>query len=124
MGKVSATYAALGDCGKKLRAIDDVVDILAGKWKLSIMAHICGKPLRYSELMREIVGVSGKVLSRELKDLEMNGLVNRVVSQEQPVSVTYELTEHGVSLKMLTDSLADWGLEHRERIFGAKSSTS
>lgn len=124
MGEVKTTYAALGECGKKLRAIDDIVDILGGKWKLAIMAHLCGKPMRYSELMRDIVGVSGKVLSRELKDLEMNWLIRRVVSQESPVSVTYELTEYGISLKELTDDIADWGMQHRERVFRAKSSTS
>lgn len=124
MGEVKTTYAALGECGKKLRAIDDIVDILGGKWKLAIMAHLCYKPMRYSELLRDIVGVSGKVLSRELKDLEMNWLIRRVVSQEQPVSVTYEMTEYGISLKQLTDNIADWGIQHRERVFRAKSSTS
>jgi DNA-binding HxlR family transcriptional regulator len=104
------------DCAKKIRAIDDTMDVLSGKWKISILARLGYKPMRYSELLRDINGIAGKVLSRELKDLETNGLISRVVSQNQPVSVTYNVTEYGLTLKTLTDGIADWGLQHRRRI--------
>jgi DNA-binding HxlR family transcriptional regulator len=92
------------------------MDILSGKWKISILSRLGYKPMRYSELLRDINGIAGKVLSRELKDLETNGLVRREVSQKQPLSVTYDVTEYGLTLKSLTDSIADWGLQHRRRI--------
>lgn len=71
--------------------------------------------MRYSELLRDIDGISGKMLSRELQDLEMNGLIDRKVTSK-PLSVSYEVNDFGISLKNLTDSIADWGLKHRERI--------
>jgi DNA-binding HxlR family transcriptional regulator len=104
------------ECAKKIRAIDDTMDILSGKWKISILSRLGYKPMRYSELLRDINGIAGKVLSRELKDLETKGLVRREVSQKQPLSVTYDVTEYGLTLKSLTDSIADWGLKHRRRI--------
>jgi DNA-binding HxlR family transcriptional regulator len=108
------------DCARKIRAIDDTMDILSGKWKISILARLGYKPMRYSELLRDINGIAGKVLSRELKDLEMNGLISRHVSQTQPLSVTYNVTTYGLTLKSLTDSIADWGLHHRERIIASQ----
>jgi DNA-binding HxlR family transcriptional regulator len=105
------------DCDlKKIRAIDDTMDVLSGKWKLSIIARLWYKPIRFSALLRDVNGISGKVLSRELKDLEMNGLMHREVTKASPPAVIYKLSEYGVSLKDLTDSIADWGLKHRERI--------
>lgn len=108
------------ECVKKIRAIDDTMDILSGKWKISILSRLGYKPMRYSELLRDINGIAGKVLSRELKDLQMNGLIRREVSQTQPLSVTYNVTAYGLTLKSLTDSIADWGLQHRQRIIGSE----
>jgi len=116
MEKVNQVNPPFSDCAKRIRAIDDTMDILNGKWKVSIIARLCYKPMRYSELLRDIYGISGKVLSRELKDLEMNGLITRIVSQNKPIAVTYEISEYGHSLRVLTDSIAEWGLQHRDRI--------
>ncbi len=116
MEKEISDYPPFSDCAKKIRAIDDTMDILSGKWKVSILARLCYRPMRYSELLKDVNGISGKVLSRELKDLEINGLINRKVSQSKPLSVTYELSEYGTSLKDLTESIAEWGLQHRDRI--------
>lgn len=116
MEKAVLAYTEISDCAKKIRAIDDTMDILSGKWKVSIIARLCYKPFRYSELLKDINGISGKMLSSELKELEVNGLINREVSKTKPVAVTYEISAYGISLKNLTDSIADWGLQHRERI--------
>ena len=110
------TYKELDSCSKKIRAIDDTMDLLNGKWKISIIARLCNKPMRYSELLQDITGVSGKMLSSELKNLEINGLINREVSKTKPLAVTYSISNYGISLKNLTDSIAEWGLLHRERI--------
>ncbi|WP_313581199.1 helix-turn-helix domain-containing protein [Chishuiella sp.] len=104
------------ECGQTILAIHDTMDVLNGKWKVSIIACLCYKSMRYSELLREVKGISGKVLSRELKDLEMNLLIERKVLQSKPISVQYEITEYGASLKELTQVIANWGLNHRKKI--------
>jgi len=110
------SFPPFDNCLKKIRAIDDTMELLAGKWKLSILARLCYKPMRYSEILNDIEPLSGKVLSRELKDLEMNGLINRCVSDTKPPSVTYSVSEYGMSLRDLSDKIAEWGLLHRDRI--------
>ncbi len=72
--------------------------------------------MRFSELLKEVKGISGKMLSRELKDLEMNKLVIRKILDTSPVTVTYQISEYVKSLKELTNVIAEWGLKHRERI--------
>lgn len=117
MKKENAAQPPFSECTKRIRALDDTMDLLNGKWKVSILARLCNRPMRYSELLKDVTGISGKVLSRELKDLEMNGLINREVSQiSKPPAVTYEISAYGMSLRELTDSIADWGLKHRDRM--------
>ncbi|WP_369013108.1 winged helix-turn-helix transcriptional regulator [Flavobacterium anhuiense] len=82
--------------------------ILNGRWKISIIASLCFNTLRFTDLLREVEGISGKMLSRELKNLEENQLVTRTVLNTQPVTVEYELTEYGHTLKEVIDSLAKW----------------
>lgn len=103
-------------CGQKIVAIHDTMDVLSGKWKVSIIACLCEAPMRFSELLKEVRGISGKMLSRELRDLEMNQLIKRNVHHTQPVIVQYEITDYGSSLKELTEVIANWGLKHRQRI--------
>ena len=103
-------------CTQKIRAIHDTMDVLSGKWKVSIIACLCYQPMRYSELLKEVNGISGKMLSRELKDLEMNQLIIRKVLDTKPVTVTYQISEYGKSLKELTNVIAEWGIKHREQI--------
>ncbi|WNH07832.1 winged helix-turn-helix transcriptional regulator [Thalassobellus suaedae] len=109
---------AIKECSQTILAIHDVMDILNGKWKVSIIACLCYKKMRYSELLREVKGISGRMLSRELKELEMNQLIIRNVLDTQPVTVEYEITEYGSTLKNLTSTIAEWGMEHRRRIIG------
>lgn len=108
--------ANLDDCANKIKAIHDTMDVLSGKWKISIIACLCYEPMRFSELLKEVKGISGKMLSRELKDLEMNKLIIRKVLDTKPVTVTYRISEYGTSLKELTNVIADWGIKHKERI--------
>jgi len=83
---------------------------------MSIIACLCYQPMRYSELLKEVKGISGKMLSRELKDLEMNELIERNVLNTAPVAVEYRITDYGKTLKQLTNTIADWGFSHRQRI--------
>ncbi len=107
---------ALTECAKSIRAIHDVMDIIGGKWKISIIASLCFHPSRFSDLLRQIDGISGKVLSRDLKELEVNGLISRKVLDTQPITVEYSITQYGATLKELTGVISDWGLAHRQRI--------
>jgi DNA-binding HxlR family transcriptional regulator len=104
------------ECTHAIVAIHDVMDILNGKWKISIIASLCYGKLRYSDLLKEVNGISGKMLSRDLKELEMNQLITRTVKSTQPITVEYELTNYGATLRKLIDEMAKWGLEHRRRI--------
>ncbi|KFF02541.1 winged helix-turn-helix transcriptional regulator [Chryseobacterium luteum] len=111
------------DCSQKILAINDTMEILNGKWKMSIIACLCYKPMRYSELLKEVKGISGKMLSRELKDLEINELIERHVLNTAPVAVEYQITHYGKSLKQLTNTIADWGFIHRQRIISGMKNT-
>src|SRR5690554_970562 len=82
-------------CKHNIRAIHDTLDVIGGKWKISIISCLTFYPMRYSELLREVEGISGKMLSRELKELEMNQLIIREVLNTQPITVQYQLTEYG-----------------------------
>lgn len=105
-------------CNKHLLAVHDAMDVLNGRWKIAIIASLCFNTLRFTDLLREVEGISGKMLSRELKNLEENQLVTRTVLSTQPITVEYKLTEYGHTLKEVIDSLAKWGQKHRNKITG------
>lgn len=103
-------------CKNSVKAIHDVMDVIGGKWKISIIACLCFHSMRFSEILKKIDGISGKILSKELKDLEMNQLITRTVMDTQPITVEYAITEYGQTLKNVTSVIADWGIKHRKRI--------
>lgn len=105
-------------CTASIRAIQDIMDVLGGKWKISIVTCVCFQPRRFSELLKLVDGISGKVLSRELKDLEMNKIISRTVKDTQPVTVEYALTEYGATFQDLIQIMAQWGVKHRKAIIG------
>ncbi|MEO8766003.1 MAG: helix-turn-helix domain-containing protein [Ginsengibacter sp.] len=97
-------------------ALWDALDILNGKWKIGIMCSLNEKQKRFKELQRDVGRITGKMLSKELKDLEMNELVKRIVFNSKPVTVAYELTSYGKTLETVLAELVSWGLKHRRRI--------
>ncbi len=104
------------ECSKSLLPIQDALYILSGKWKLPIIVALKHGHKRFKELNREIEGITAKMLSKELKELEMNDLVKRTVYDTIPVSVEYELTSYGETLDTVIYALRDWGVKHRKRI--------
>jgi len=104
---------------KRVRAVRDSMDALNGKWKISIISSICcyGQR-RFSDILNDVEGISNRMLSKELKELEINQLIKRTVLDTQPVSVQYELTEHGNTLQTIIINLEDWGVVHRNKIIG------
>ncbi len=105
---------------KDMLALCDAMDILNGKWKIAIMCSLSQKKKRFKELQRDVGKVTGKMLSKELKELEMNELVNRYVLNTKPVTVEYELTSYGKTLEKVIMELVSWGLRHRKRILRKK----
>jgi len=102
---------------KRMRSVQDSMDALNGKWKIAIISSICcyGKR-RFSDILNDVNGISNRMLSKELKELELNRLVKRTVLDSQPIMVQYELTEHGNTLQTIITNLSDWGIEHRKAI--------
>jgi DNA-binding HxlR family transcriptional regulator len=108
-------------CSKNLAATEDALYVVGGKWTLRVMIALLSGHTRFNDLQRTLKGISARVLSGELKDLEMNGLVNRVVdATRKPVLVTYEPTEYSQSLNDIISALADWGIKHKKKITAHK----
>lgn len=115
-------HRAIGsrECTAHLLPLRDTLDILSGKWKIMILLALSfsGKR-RFTELQREIAGITPKMLSKELKELEANQLVKREVYATTPVTIEYSLTTWGRSLEEVIDALRTWGVAHRKRITAA-----
>lgn len=86
------------------------VNLIAGKWAIPILYRliVLGEPVRFSELQRAVRPITQKELTRQLRQFEARGLVNRNVFAEVPPRVEYEITELGKSLRPTLDSLAEW----------------
>lgn len=104
------------ECGKHIMAVRDALDIISGKWKLPIIISLIFGDKRFKQMEREIHGITAKMLSKELKDLEVNMLVKRTVYDTMPVTVEYSLTDYGKTLKNLIGELQNWGAKHRKKI--------
>lgn len=90
-------------------AVEATLDIIRGKWKLRILCHLGNGPLRTGELRRLMPGISQKMLTQSLKDLENAHIVNRHSYNEVPPRVEYSLTERGMSLRNILLEMSDWG---------------
>ncbi|UOG73338.1 helix-turn-helix transcriptional regulator [Hymenobacter tibetensis] len=87
--------------------------VVGGRWKPSILARLLHEKLRYSALRDQLTGISERMLVLQLRELEQDGIVRRIVHAEVPPRVEYELTERGQSLGPVLRSLADWGRANR-----------
>ncbi|WP_229070528.1 helix-turn-helix domain-containing protein [Actinoplanes sp. DH11] len=106
-----------------------LLDRVSGKWVTLILAGLgsgpdcAGEPraMRYSELARLVAGVSQKMLTQTLRSLERDGLVSRTVTPTVPVTVTYELTELGLSLHRTMRALKQWAETHMDDVFASRA---
>jgi DNA-binding HxlR family transcriptional regulator len=89
--------------------------VIGGKWKVIILWHLQDGVKRFGELQRQVKGISQKMLTQELRDLEETGLVSRKVYPVVPPKVEYSLTETGWSLKPVLEQLSAWGTDYRRR---------
>jgi DNA-binding HxlR family transcriptional regulator len=114
-------HVSKDECTKHLLPINDALDILSGKWKIQIIVSLTFGKKRFKQIQREIPGLTAKMLSKELKELEINELVERRVYDSTPVSVEYELTPYGRTLRNVLNELHHWGSKHRKRIIARTS---
>ncbi len=95
--------------------VEITLKILGGKWKPIILWHLNRGTLRFNELSRLIEGITQKMLTQQLRELEADGLIRRKVYPEVPPKVEYSMTEHGKSLKPVLQAMGDWGFKHKNR---------
>ena len=89
--------------------VEAAIETIEGKWKGSILFHLYYGPRRYNTLLTEIDGISARILTKALRDLEAKGLVSRTVEEGAPPAVVYALTPLGDSLKPVVAALSNWG---------------
>jgi DNA-binding HxlR family transcriptional regulator len=104
-------------CLPALSSIEDAMYVLGGKWKLRIIIALSEGDKRFNELQRLVKGISARVLSNELKNLELNGFVKRKVDDSTtPTSVEYARTEYAETLRNVLFALHEWGAMHKRKI--------
>jgi len=101
---------------REIQALQDTIYVIGGKWKLPIINSICNGNKRFREIERSIPGITTRMLSRELKEMELNKLISRTVHPGPPVLVEYESTDYCKTFGPLILTMIKWGIEHRERI--------
>jgi DNA-binding HxlR family transcriptional regulator len=111
-------------CNASVMAVKDALYVLNGKWKLPLIVVLSNGAKRFNDIQRSLDGITPKILSKELRELEMNEFVTRTVFPTVPVSVMYELTPYSRSLDKVVTELKNWGIQHRERIVNGMRKSS
>ena len=106
---MSETEHAHGSCCP----VVNTLDIIGGKWKVLILYYLYGETRRFNELQRLLAGVTQRMLTLQLRELENDGIVHREVYPQVPPKVEYALSGRGRSLIPILDAMCDWGNAHR-----------
>lgn len=96
--------------------VNVTLKVIGGKWKPLILWLLSQSTLRFSELQKQASGITQKMLTQQLRELEKDGLVSRKIYPVVPPKVEYTLTEYGASLKPVLKTMAKWGDEHAKRV--------
>jgi len=104
------------ECTETILPVRDALDVLNGKWKLPIIISLSFGNKRFKQIANEIPNITDKMLSKELRYLEMNELIKRTVYDSVPVMVEYSMTAYGKTLGNVINELRTWGLHHRKRM--------
>lgn len=99
-------------------SVEATLEVIGGKWKTVILCHLTHGKKRTSDLKRLMPSITQKMLTQQLRELEADGIVKRIVYNQVPPKVEYELTEYGWSLKPILDSLCNWGEKHILKEYG------
>lgn len=100
--------------------VEATLELIGGKWKGIILYHLLDGKLRFSELKRLIPCVTQRMLTKQLRELEADGLVTRTVHPEVPPRVEYEMTKEGKTLKEILHSLKKWGSTHAVKLLAQR----
>uniref|UniRef100_UPI0000DD5CE1 Putative HTH-type transcriptional regulator ytcD n=1 Tax=Bacillus subtilis TaxID=1423 RepID=UPI0000DD5CE1 len=98
--------------------VEATLEVIGGKWKCVILCHLTHGKKRTSELKRLMPNITQKMLTQQLRELEADGVINRIVYNQVPPKVEYELSEYGRSLEGILDMLCAWGANHINRVEG------
>lgn len=96
-------------------AVDATLDIISGKWKTAILCNLGTGSMRTNELRRQLPGISQRILTKQLKELEGKNIIARKVYPEVPPRVEYSLTENGKSLRQILLLMSHWGEQQVKR---------
>jgi DNA-binding HxlR family transcriptional regulator len=103
-------------------SVEATLEVIGGKWKCVILCHLTHGKKRTSELKRLMPSITQKMLTQQLRELEEDGVINRIVYNQVPPKVEYELSEYGRSLEGILNLLCAWGETHLTRVYGDKFS--
>lgn len=90
--------------------------LIGNKWKILILQKLLDRPWRFNELQKNISGISQRVLTDNLREMEKDGILTRTVYPEVPVRVEYSLSEIGNSMRPIISSIENWGLHYQELV--------
>lgn len=105
------------NCIETVKPVRDTLDVINGKWKLPIIISVSIGNNRFTDIQNSIPGITPKVLSKELKELEQNQLIKRIIHDDYPIRVIYEPTLHASTLNPIIFAMKDWGILHRNQLF-------
>jgi len=103
-------------CKTEVVPIMDAIYIITGKWRIPITISLMEGNRRFSEIMKEIPKITSKVLAQQLKEMELNGFVEKKIYKDSAIRTEYELTEYSWSIKPVILALRDFGIKHREKL--------
>ncbi|MDY0989436.1 putative HTH-type transcriptional regulator YybR [Flavobacterium sp. ACN2] len=103
-------------CKSEIVPIMDALYIINGKWRISIVLTLMEGNKRFSEIQKEVQKITSKVLADELKEMELNGFVEKKIDGQSRAKTEYQLTDYSSSLEPIIKSLRDFGLQHRKKI--------
>ena len=93
--------------------VEYTASLIANKWKIIILRELLGGTQRYNELTRNVVGISSKVLTENLRELEKDGIISRKIYPEVPPKVEYSLTKKGNDLKDVIEAMKAFGKKYK-----------
>ena len=102
-------------CADVAFALRDTMNAISGKWRLAVVGVMLVGHSRFIDIQRALPSITPRMLSKELKELEMNGVVQRIVEGNTPSSIRYQLTPTGRELKDVIYTLMRWGQRHRQK---------
>ena len=104
-----------GDCDLFFLPLDDLLRVLTGKWKMRLILCIASEPKRFNE-MKKCHAISPRILSKELKELEFNGIISRTEVNDNCKTVSYALTDIGTELIPIIAKFKKWGIDYRKKM--------